>query len=313
MNSEGLTRRTFCSQLFAVGATLVLKDSIIKYWGTDNKVIKLGVIADLHGGFAIDAGRRLDTFLKVMKPEKCDALLQLGDFAFPDKQHQAFADKFNAACETTVHVIGNHEFDHDLNRADCIRAWGIPGGYYRRDVGTLRILVLDGNEAGSPDYKGGYHSYIGEKQRTWLKHELQIADRPVLILSHQPLAGEWPVDNAEQIQKLIGRHQDKVIACLNGHSHIDSLVHVDNVAYLHINSASYFWVGGEARTAYYKDPLFTMLTIDPATAEMTVQSRSTEWRDRSPEELSYFDRDSAPSKEKVTPQIRGRKFSGVVK
>ena len=273
------------------------------------KPIKLGVIADLHGGLAVDAESRLDAFLDAMKDAQCDTLVQLGDFAFPNQAHQVFPDKFNGAHSQTLHVIGNHEFDHGLTREDCCAAWGIRASYYRQDVGDVRVMVLDGNEKGSPDHQGGYPSYIGEKQLKWLRQELEESEKPVLIMSHQPLAGVAAVDNASEVQKLLSEYKQKILLCLNGHTHVDTLVQVDGVAYLHINSASYYWVGGKTRMAYYSKPLFTLIEIDPHAATIHVSSSQGSWKEKSPEELSYFERDSAPPKSIVTPQIRPHHIS----
>ena len=128
-------------------------------------VIRLGVISDLHGGLAGDADSRLDAFINEMAGRDCDALIQLGDFAYPNEQNQHFADQFNAAHDVTVHVIGNHEFDYNLTREDCFRAWGIESAYYVRDIAGIRLIVLDGNEQGSPLHRGGYPSYIGKEQQ----------------------------------------------------------------------------------------------------------------------------------------------------
>ena len=217
--------------------------------------VRLGVIADLHGGFAVDAKSRLDAFLSAMQGHDCHALIQMGDFAFPNAKHQVFADNLNAAHDQTIHVIGNHEFDYGLKRADCYRAWGIEASYYRRDIEGLRILVLDGNETGSPTHRGGYPSFINKSQQQWLSRELDRSDKPALVLSHQPLAGTGEIDNAAELQKLLAKYRSKIVACLNGHSHVDSLTQVEGVPYLHINSASYYWVGGRTRMAYYSKPL----------------------------------------------------------
>jgi len=269
------------------------------------KPIRLGVIADLHGGLAADAEMRLDAFLEAMNEIETDALIQLGDFAFPNLKHQSFADKFNAAHENRIHVIGNHEFDFNLTRDDCFKAWGIEFAYYRRDLEYLRVIVLDGNETGSPT-ESGYPSFIGDKQKAWLEAELEAADRPVLILSHQPLAGRSAIQNAAAIQELLTNHREKIVLCLNGHSHVDSLLQVDGVNYLHINSASYYWVGGETRMAYYKNPLFTTVTIDPEKMLVTMESSASSWKGDSPGEIGYFHRDSAAPQTIVVPAIRGR-------
>jgi len=269
------------------------------------KTVRLGVIADLHGGLAVDAEARLDAFLGAMQRLETDALVQLGDFAFPDQKHKMFADKFNAAHENTIHVIGNHEFDFNLTREDCFKAWGIESAYYRRDLDSLRLLVLDGNETGSPT-QSGYPSYIGASQKEWLEAELKAADRPLLILSHQPLAGPSAIQNATEIQRLISRYRETVLLCINGHSHVDSLLQVEGVNYLHINSASYFWVGGKTRMAYYKKPLFTTLTIDPKKSQVTIEPSSSSWKGDSPADIGYFDRDHASPETIIVPAIRER-------
>lgn len=300
------TRRTVLRQLAASSTLLTLPCPALAGIGKPSAQLRLGVIADLHGGLAADAEHRLGAFLKAMSGTDCDALVQLGDFAFPNQAHQTFADQFNAAHDTTLHVIGNHDLDHRLTRKDCQQAWGMESPFYGQDLGEIRVLVLDGNEKGSPTHKGGYPSYIGPKQLEWLTRELNNAARPVLILSHQPLAGRIAVDNATEVQELLSRHRDKIILCLNGHSHVDSLIQENGVSYLHINSASYYWVGGETRMAYYTDPLYTTVTVDTETNTVTVEGKSSTWKDKSPKQLGYFDRDRSPPEEIVTPQIRQR-------
>ena len=301
---QPISRRTALKSLGTVGASIVLPSMTLASVSGPKKSTKLGVIADLHGGLAVDAEARLASFLAAMEKEDCDALVQMGDFAFPNQAHQHFPDKFNAAHENTLHVIGNHEFDLGLSRNDCFRAWNISAGYYRSDVGEIRILVLDGNEIGSPTHAGGYPSYIGEVQLSWLEQELNTSDKPILVLSHQPLAGRAAVDNAGEIQKLLSRFKSKILLCLNGHTHVDTLVQVDGVSYLHVNSASYYWVGGKTRMAYYTDPLFTTVTVDPSTATITVTPVASTWKNESPKEIGIFEREDSPPESIVTPRIR---------
>lgn len=309
-----ITRRTALGTLSAMGATLATPSlALPNHPKKSSSNIKLGVIADLHGGLAVDATERLDAFLTAMRAEKYDALVQLGDFAFPNAEHQVYADKFNAAHHETIHVIGNHEFDFGLDRTDCFKAWGIDASYYQRDIGGLRVLVLDGNESGSPTSRGGYPSYIGPRQQEWLARELEASDKPILILSHQPLAGTSAIDNASEIQRLLAKHVSKIVACLNGHSHVDSLVKISGVPYLHINSASYYWVGGKTRMAYYSDPLFTTISINWDTATLNVAAASSTWKEKSPKEIGYFKSKNRPPESIVTPQIRPRAVVSTLK
>jgi len=314
--SGTMTNQTRRTALKKIGATIAASCASFslpvpaQLFANENskKPIRLGVIADLHGGLAVDAETRLDAFLEAMAERKTDALIQLGDFAFPNLKHQMFADKFNAAHENRIHVIGNHEFDFNLTREDCFKAWGIESAFYRHDFDGLRAIVLDGNETGSST-ESGYPSFIGNRQKNWLEAELKAADRPVLILSHQPLAGPSAIQNAIEIQRLLSSYREKILLCLNGHSHVDSLLQVDGVNYLHINSASYYWVGGKTRMAYYEKPLFTTMTIDPKKSLVSIEASSSSWKEDSPTDVGYFDRDNASPQTIVVPAIREREMA----
>lgn len=303
-------RRTLC-QLSALSSLLIPLPRFARADVSDKK-IKLGMIADLHGGLAKDAASRLDKFVEAMASQDCDALIQMGDFAFPNAKHKNYAENFNAAHDEVIHVIGNHEFDFGLRREDCYRHWGIDASYYSRDIGEIRLIVLDGNETGSPTHRGGYPSYIGKSQQRWLEEQLQSSERPIIILSHQPLAGHSAIDNADELQTLLGKFASKILLCINGHSHLDALCRKAGIAFLHLNSASYYWVGGEVRMAYYTKPLFTTLSMDLGKGMLEIAPASSRWRDKSPEQIGYFDSQTAPPREMVTPQIRSRKIqSGV--
>ena len=306
----GPDRRTVLEFIGSAGIALTLHSPILSEESAPAKQLKFGIIADVHGGFVRDAESRLDSFLQAIKSEQCDALIQLGDFAFPNAKHQHFADKFNQAHDEVIHVVGNHEFDYELTRQDCYKAWGIESSYYAKDIGGLKIIVLDGNEKGSPSYKEGYPSFIGKIQLDWLKQRLEEAGTPVLILSHQPLAGSWPVDNAVEVQSLLTQYKDKILLCLNGHSHIDSLVEVSGVRYLHVNSASYFWVGGKHRTAFYKEPLFSVMTIDPKQATVSIKGKASSWKGMNPTDMGYFEtKKDPPERSSVVPKISDYKFT----
>ncbi|HBE71331.1 MAG TPA: hypothetical protein DDW52_24560 [Planctomycetaceae bacterium] len=304
MNQQTTRRRMLC-QLSAVPSLLITLPRSAKA-KLPNEEIKLGMIADLHGGLAEDAAQRLDSFITAMASQRCDALVQMGDFAFPNAKHKDYAAKFNAAHNEVIHVIGNHEFDFGLKREDCYRHWNIEASYYTRDVGGIRLIVLDGNDLGSPIHRGGYPAYIGATQQRWLKEQLQSTDQPVIILSHQPLAGHAAIDNASELQALLSKFASKILLCINGHSHLDAFHRKSGVAYLHLNSASYYWVGGQVRMAYYTKPLFTTLSVDADQGTLRIAPVNSRWRDKSPEQIGYFDSKNAPKREMVTPQIRAR-------
>ena len=190
----------------------------------------------------------------------------------------------------------------------------------------MRFVVLDGNDSGSPAHKGGYPSYIGPEQTAWLKATLEDADKPLVLVNHQPLAGPYAVDNAEEIQEILGAASDKILLAINGHTHIDMHLRVKNIDFIHINSASYYWMGEAYKhTSYseeihkthpwisytcpYKEALFTSLTIDPEKGSIHIQGRSTQWVGPAPKDLDYSDPSGVEPGKEVVPEIRDRNIS----
>lgn len=281
--------------------------------------LSLGLIADLHHDIMHDGYNRLQAFVKEMKKEKPDAIMQLGDFAYPNLKNKNVIDLFNNAHSTVLHVIGNHDTDSGHTYQQCRDIWGIPANYYAKKINGFWVIVLNGNDKGSPLYKGGYPSYIGEEQLNWLKNTLTEADGPAIVVCHQPLAGVSAVDNAGEVQKLISAAKDRVVLVLNGHTHIDSLLYVEDIPYLTINSASYFWVGEKYRhdsytkeiheshkwissTCPYRDALYTVLTINSKKQRIELKGKKSMWVGKSPEALGYALRPEL-EEQKIVPEI----------
>jgi len=120
----------------------------------------------------------------------------------------------------------------------------------------------------------------------------------------------------------------KIMACFNGHNHIDECREKNDIYYIDINSMSYQWLGekyptkdlfsGEQYTKYpqltkmapYKDALFAQVTIDSDT--LTIQGRNSVWMGSSPEELGLDSRKSygveySPNLSSRTLRIRSGK------
>ncbi len=282
------------------------------------------MITDLHQDTMHDGPERLGKFLEAMKKDSPDAIIQLGDFAVPSKENQALTDSFNSAHPVAMHVLGNHDADGGYSYDQTLEAWGMKERYYYRDIGGLRVIVLDGNEK-PPNHVSGYPSHIGLKQMTWLRTTLQSHEGPILVLSHQPLAGPWAVDNADNVQDVLNAAADRVLLAVNGHSHIDHLVRKGNIGYLHLNSASYVWVGrGYKRETYspeihaaypklasacpYREPLFTTLTIDPVNGRIDLKGCDSQWVGESPAERGRDKHPDLIDGEQIVPRIRSRQI-----
>lgn len=318
-----VTRRGFLRTVTASSVVFALPKLASAAVGRLKKPVRIGAIADLHQDVMHDGIVRMNAYVKEMARRNPDAIMQLGDFACPKAKNKEVIDTFNQAHERSLHVIGNHDMDAGCTKQQCLDVWEMPGRYYAQNIEGLSLLVLDGNDKGSPTHKGGYVSYIGDEQRTWLKEQLKRLDGPVIVASHQPLAGVGAVDNAREIQGILSEASDKVILAINGHSHVDDVLRLGDVTYMHVNSASYFWMGSKYRhqsypeevhakhrfisyTCPYRDSLFALLTIDPKSFTIKVEGRESEWVGKSPTELGMEIRSSLREGNEIAPRIQNR-------
>jgi 3',5'-cyclic-AMP phosphodiesterase len=323
MDYNKLSRRNFIYYNGAACLTLAIP-SFAKAAVQRTTGLSLGLIADLHDDVIHNGMERLQTFINEVKKSKPNAIIQMGDFAYPDEKHKNVIDLFNNAHHSTLHVIGNHDTDSGHTHQQCIDIWGMSAAYYAKKVNDFWLIVLNGNEKGSPAYKGGYPAYIGPEQTQWLKQKLEEIKEPIIIVCHQPLIGWLSVDNCNEIQNIISSAKDRVLLVLNGHTHIDSLTYVNEIPFLTINSASYFWVGQKyihesypadilqshewiSRTCPYRDSLFTTLTINPKKLIIELKGKESEWVGKSPTELGYTEPDLT-DKQAIVPYIRQRKI-----
>lgn len=224
---------------------------------------RLAVITDLHHGLAPDALARFQAFLAAARGRRFDAMLQMGDFCYSDAGAEECLALWRAVGGRKFGILGNHDMDK-CDKDTAVRAFGMTSRYYAEDIGGYRFLVLDLNNFRKdgvlvPYASGNYFTdnatfnCADAEQLAWLERELTHANRPVVILSHQPLGfaepGQaLPVEQAE-VFAVIDRAakanpRGSVAACLSGHLHVDRLEHVGDIPCLLVNSASYFWSSG---------------------------------------------------------------------
>ena len=301
------TRRRFL-QAIAASATFPLP---LLAEGNKPK-LRIGLIADIHKDIIHDADVRLKAFVDAMNAEKVDAVIQLGDFCQPKPANQGFLEIFNGFAGPKYHIIGNHDTDGGFKREQTMAFWGMEQRYYSFDLGGCHFVVLDANDR-PEGWKSGYPHFIAEDQVKWLAADLAATKLNTFIFSHQSLERSACIDNQEEVRRIIqeARTSDgkaKVAGCFNGHWHIDHHRRIDGIPYIHVNSASYFWMGGKYRrerldpelakqfpvvasTAPYAKPVFTVLEIDPAAGAFTLRGMESAWMGPSPQELDYQDAD----------------------
>ena len=322
-DGAGRSRRNFL-QTASTAVAFALSESAVARLRRLSAPVRIGIIADLHHDVMHDGEKRLDTFLSAMEHRRPGAIMQLGDFAVPSKKNRSLIEQFNNAHSRPLHVLGNHDRDDGYSLQQVLDVWGMEAPYYSVDVDGLHLIVLNGNEL-PEDHPGGYPAHIGQEQIEWLRDELTTSEGPVVIFCHQPLAGAWSIENAVQLQQVLDSASDRVLLALNGHSHIDDLVRAGEIGYLHVNSASYVWVGKAYRhasyppevlaahprlvgTCPYRDALFTTLTFDPATGVIWVEGCESQWVGKSPAELGRDKHPDLIDGEQIVPLIRARRI-----
>ncbi|MCK4346474.1 MAG: metallophosphoesterase [Bacteroidales bacterium] len=271
------------------------------------EIVRFGVCADVHKDVMHDSDFRLKTFIDRMNAEKVDFIIQLGDFCRPYDYNRSFMDVWSGFEGPDFHVLGNHDMDGGFTRGQTVEYWNMQAKYYSFDLKGFHFIVLDGNDKREPPQKG-YSRYIGSEQGTWLDNDLNTTHLPTLVFSHQSLANSDGVENADEVKKILEEANKKskymkVVACICGHHHKDYIVEISGIQYIHINSMSYYWLGGDylniryseeidkefpwiKYTAPYKDPVFAIIKV-ATDGTIKIEGVETKWVGPSPMELDY--------------------------
>ena len=292
--------------------------------------VKIGICTDVHLPTMHDSEYRITTFIDVMKKEKPDFIIELGDFGILDPKYAKYFEIWNSFPGDKYHVIGNHEMDGGTSREKAVEYRNMESSYYSFEKNGFQFIVLDGNDKKDAEAKG-YPQFIGNEQVNWLKAELAETNHPVVIFSHQGLAHyssadqNYGVENYNEIQEILETHnamnpQNKVIACFNGHTHYDYAENFDGIWYITITSMSYHWLGdnyqhirysGEVDknfkwikyTAPFKEPLFTTIEISTK-GTIKIAGKKSDWVGTTPWELGY----PGELKKYMRPEISKRKL-----
>jgi hypothetical protein len=288
---------------------------------TPTGIVRAGVITDLHHMmFGKNQIPRLKAFADAVAGWSPDFVLQCGDLCYPDGW-PAIEAEWNRYPGDKHHVLGNHDMDK-CDKQTAVQLWGMPGPYYSFDKGGFHFVVLDRNCFRTADKSivGYAHGNWGkarssdlncvdEEQLAWLEQDLDKTEKPAIIWAHQPLiATDNPGDigNGGEILRVFDevnfRSREKtgrprVIAAFFGHDHNDLYGERNGVHYVLLNSASYAYTAAGA--SFYLDPLFALITFDPA-GTITVQGRATTYGPQ-----------PAPDKVRmrIPPKISGRNLS----
>ena len=315
-NSSLFHRREFLKSSILGGASFattwpVLANAQVK--NTDpSRPLRFGIITDIHKDVMHDADERLRVFVEQMEREKVDFIVQLGDFCVPKEENLGFLKVWNTFKGPRYHVLGNHDTDDNgqgpTTRERTMAYWKMPARFYSFDQGGVHFVVLDGN-ARPADHKSGYPRFVADDQLKWLRKDLATTKKSTVIFVHQ--SPERPDDgglqNGAAVQGILEEaNRDagfrKVGACFTGHHHRDYVRQINNIVYPQINSASYYWVGGnflrvryskevDAKYPYikytvpYRNSIFALATIDTGRGFLKIEGRRSEFVGPAPWEM----------------------------
>ena len=213
--------------------------------------------------------------------------------------------------------------DFGFSKEQTMDWWQMEKRYYSFNHGDFHFIVLDGNDQNPEPWTALYPRYIGSEQQEWLKKDLEETSKSTIVFIHQSL--ETPnggVANHAEIRKILegqkaSSGQLKTKSCLSGHHHADYVKEINGIHYIQINSMSYKWVGSEfaylrfgphveqtyptvRNTCPYKDPLYTVLTLDSTTGTMHLEGQETSFISPTPKEIGV------PNAENMSPTITER-------
>lgn len=310
-----MNRRKFIGQIGAGATSIILPSTMLSFKPANiaknqSKKLVFGIVADVHKDLMPDANERLEVFISEAQKRNADYIIQLGDFCMADTKNKDFMDIWETFKGPKYHVLGNHDMDKN-SKKEMLEFWDMPKTYYSYDFHDFHFIVLDANffyKAGVfIDYEKSnfyvdseYRTFIDNEQIEWLKTDLEATELPTVIFSHQSLWHyQWGVKNRLTIQKIMEKHNNKIICCMNGHNHIDFHHSQNGIDYLEINSMSYQWIEDKYRNmdrypkamyskykwlpnmATYKDPLYAFATFDPK-GSMIIEGVKSQWMPPSP-------------------------------
>ncbi len=243
---------------------------------------------------------------------------------------KTYADKpmilkmFNDFEKPSYHVLGNHDCDMCAKQEQLKFLEAKNGSYYSFDHGGFHFVVLDTNyvKTDSGEYiayengnyfEAGYRDdmvreNVSPDQIAWLKEDLAKAENPAVIFSHASFSNMAPrlsAKNRMELREIFQSAPNGVVACLNGHEHLDAVAEEEGIWYVQINSMDCQWVDLEFMqenlygpeidekypnikyTAPYKDPVFAIITMDDK--GMEIKGRQSEFVGADPEKLGFYE------------------------
>lgn len=264
--------------------------------------IKLSVCADYHlNRMYPERIEGLNEIINRAKKNNVDAMIHCGDFITDLENYKHVLDMFlhNDAEIPAFGCYGNHELELTESLEALNAVYGIENSYYYIDLKGFRFVITDTNyfekdgiiqhypgySVGGPDWSYD-HNMLGDEQLCWLEEALISSPYPCIIISHASFECEDGCSrDAAKVRKIIRdvneKYPKRVILCINGHYHTDSVHVVENVVYFNVNTVyngawkrekhnffpkefleKYNFASNLEQSAFFKDALNAIVTVD---------------------------------------------------
>ena len=283
--------------------------------------IKFAVFTDLHYDHVPDGLQRVESFVTNIKNADVDFVIELGDFCSPKQENQVLIDILDSIGKPHYHLIGNHDSDV-FPKEEAIKFLNMENNFYSFKYGKVKFIALDtcfikNNNGYQPYSKRNYqrtlsiYPVLPDYEIEWLENQLRDDSEYFVIFSHHSFENEFAkrgVYNREEVRNLINGVNEqgkKVLLCINGHDHGDSVKKIGQTFYFGLNSMSYIWFGpqyehfcysDEIHKQYpflkdlvlYKEGLHCIITIDE-NGGIDIQGMEGHYQNVTPKELGLED------------------------
>ncbi|WP_297633276.1 metallophosphoesterase [uncultured Clostridium sp.] len=259
-------------------------------------ILNFAIFTDLHFDHIPDGYERLSQFIQKIKNHNLNFVIQLGDLCIPKDENKYLLELLESINIPIYHVLGNHDSDL-FSKKEILKFFKLNNSYYCFKYGNIKFIVLDtcfikrNNQYFSfniDNYNKSTDIYpiLPDYEFDWLQNELNDDENLFyIIFSHHSLENNFNnrgIFNRVEIQNLINNvntPKKKILCCINGHDHADSIDLIHKTHYISLNSMSYIWCGPEYEhfdysqktheqfpflkdLILYKDPLYATITIN---------------------------------------------------
>jgi 3',5'-cyclic AMP phosphodiesterase CpdA len=232
---------------------------------------KFAIFTDLHYEHIHDGYQRLENFAYKVRNLDVDFVIQLGDFCVPKEENRFLLNMLDSIGKPHYHVIGNHDSDI-FPRDEVMKFLKMDKSYYSFKKDKMKFIILDTcfiktDNGYEPYYKRNYdkskdiYPILPDYQFKWLEDQLSDDSEYYVVFSHHSFENEFSkrgVYNRLEVRDLINSVNDtgkKVLLCVNGHDHGDSLEKIGQTYYFGLNSMSYIWFGPQYEHFCYSNEI----------------------------------------------------------